>query len=350
VPRLYSRFYDGIKGKIDSAQGIAKALADRALDTKLYNVKMTGSYEHQIYDKIVFNKTKQAFGGNMRLMISGSAPLLPNVHAFMKVVACCPLIEGYGQTESTGASFVSISLDPMCGHVGGPTTNVEYKLVDIPEMSYTHNDKDEQGRPCPRGEICMRGPGVFLGYYKDVEKTKEALDEDGWLHSGDVGAILPETFALKLIDRKKNIFKLQQGEYIAAEKVEAAYLKRNDLLEMFLYGDSNEVYAIAIGVPNKQVIEEIAKAKHIEGDFPTLCKNKEIRTELLTRLNAFTKKEGLVGFEQAKNIYLDPESFALKNIVTNTMKLQRHEAKKAYKKELEDMYKEGMLGAPAPEK
>lgn len=100
-------------------------------------------------------------------MISGSAPLLPHIHSFMKVISCSPLVEGYGQTESTGASFVSDSRDPICGHVGGPTGNVEYKLVDIPEMHYTHLDKDEQGRSMPRGEICMRGPGVFAGYYKD---------------------------------------------------------------------------------------------------------------------------------------------------------------------------------------
>lgn len=121
VPRLYSRFYDGIKGKFDKAEGVAKMLADRALETKMYNVKTSGGFTHKIYDRIVFNKTKQAFGGRMKMMISGSAPLLPNVHSFMKVVACCPLIEGYGQTESTGASFVSTSLDPLCGHVGGPT-------------------------------------------------------------------------------------------------------------------------------------------------------------------------------------------------------------------------------------
>ena len=83
----------------------------------------------------------------------------------------------------------------------------EFKLVDVPELDYRVTDIDVNGKPMPRGEICMRGPGIFMGYYKDEEKTNEAIDSDGWLHSGDVGAILPNG-ALKIIDRLKNIFKL----------------------------------------------------------------------------------------------------------------------------------------------
>lgn len=219
MPRLFSRFYDVIKKKFSDLQGYTRTAVNYGLDKKLKNVATNGGFTHKIYDPLFFNKTKMALGGNVRYMISGSAPLLPEVHKFMKVVIGVPLLEGYGQTESTGAAFITHPMDPEVGHIGGPVSSTEFKLVDIPEMKYTSSDKDDQGRPMPRGEIWMRGPSVFLGYYKNDEKTKEALTEDGWLKSGDVGAILPNTHCLKIIDRKKNIFKLQQGEYVAAEKV-----------------------------------------------------------------------------------------------------------------------------------
>lgn len=100
-------------------------------------------------------------------MLSGSAPLLPDVQKFLKVVLCAPLVQGYGQTQGTGAILFSTANDPAVRHVGGPVANFEVKLVDIPEMHYLSTDKDEEGRSTPRGEIWARGPGVFLGYYHD---------------------------------------------------------------------------------------------------------------------------------------------------------------------------------------
>ena len=116
------------------------------------------------------------------------------------------MIEGYGQSESCGASFTTSGWDPMTGYVGGPTANTEFRLADIPEMNYFATDKDADGKSTPRGEVCFKGPGIMKGYYKAHDKTKEAII-DGWLHSGDVGVILPNG-AVKIIDRKKDIFKL----------------------------------------------------------------------------------------------------------------------------------------------
>lgn len=96
---------------------------------------------------------------------------------------------------------------------------MEFKLKDIPEMNYTSLDRDSRGKLTPRGEIWLRGYSVFKGYYKDPAKTMETITEDGWLKTGDIGMILPGSNAMKIIDRKKNLFKLQQGEYVAAEKV-----------------------------------------------------------------------------------------------------------------------------------
>lgn len=91
----------------------------------------------------------------------------------------------------------------------------EFKLIDVPEMKYFSTDKDESGKPCPRGEILARGPNIIPGYYKNDEKNKETFDADGWLRSGDIGMIMPGSNALKIIDRRKNIFKLSHGEYVA---------------------------------------------------------------------------------------------------------------------------------------
>lgn len=129
VPRLFSRFYDAIKKKLGELQGWTKTALEHGLNKKLNNVTTNGGFTHKVYDPLFFNKTKAALGGRVRLMISGSAPLLPEVHKFLKVTMAAPLLEGYGQTESTGASFITYAEDPELGHVGGPVVNILSNIV-----------------------------------------------------------------------------------------------------------------------------------------------------------------------------------------------------------------------------
>ena len=147
-------------------------------------------------------------------MGTGSAPIDKAVIDFLKICFCCPIVEGYGLTESAAGSSMCDVDDTITGHVGGPVEAVKFRLKDLPEMNYLHTDK-----PYPRGELCMMGPSIFTGYYKRPDKTAEAFDEEGWFLTGDVVQVYPNG-SIKIIDRSKNIFKLSQGEYIAPEKIE----------------------------------------------------------------------------------------------------------------------------------
>ena len=150
-------------------------------------------------------------------MVTGSAPIDKNVLDFLKLCFCCPIVEGYGLTESCAGSSFCLPEDVNTGHVGGPIEAVKFRFKDLPEMSYMSTDK-----PYPRGEICMSGPCIFEGYYKREDKTAECFDEEGWFLTGDVGMVYPNG-SIKIIDRSKNIFKLSQGEYIAPEKIEQIF-------------------------------------------------------------------------------------------------------------------------------
>ena len=338
VPRLFNRFHDAMKDGLGKLTGYKKVLADKALATKLYNLRNYGQYTHSLYDALVFKKTKQAVGGRVRYMITGSAPISEQVIDFLKVACCCPIFEGYGQTESAAASFLTLAADGISGHVGGPVTSIEFKLVDVVEMNYTAKDKDDKGEPLPRGEICMRGPSVFEGYYKDPAKTAEALDSDGWLSTGDIGQI-NQNGSLKIIDRKKNIFKLAIGEYIAAEKIENIFTRSKYCAEPFVYGDSLQHYLIGIIVPHKPAIENLGKELGIEGSFEELCANKRIVDKVMEDINKVGKIEGkLLSFELIKKMKLEPVSFALQDLMTPSFKLKRHEAKKVYKEYIDLMY------------
>jgi long-chain acyl-CoA synthetase len=216
VPRLYNRIYGKIKDAFGQATGVKATLVSKAVSAKLAGLKSSGTVDHCLWDKIVFKKIKAMVGGNVRLMLTGSAPISSEVLDFLKVCFCCPIYEGYGMTETSAGSVLTVAGDPLSGHVGGPVANVKIRLRDIPEMNYMSTNNP------PQGEICFWGPSIMKGYFKNPEKTAETI-VNGWLFSGDVGQVHPNG-SIKIIDRAKNIFKLSQGEYLAPEKLENVYV------------------------------------------------------------------------------------------------------------------------------
>jgi long-chain acyl-CoA synthetase len=237
VPRLYNRIYGKVQDKFKAATGFKGWLINRAVASKSYYFKNGDGVHHRVYDALVFNRVKAMLGGKVRFMLTGSAPIAPEVLDFLKICFCCDILEGYGMTESSAGSFTTILNDTNSGSVGGPIQNVKFKLKDIPEMGYLHTNNP------PKGEVCMKGSSIMTGYFLNPEKTKEAFTHDGWLLTGDVGMVLPNG-SLKIVDRAKNIFKLSQGEYIAPEKLENTYIKSKWVAQTWIYGDSLRDYII----------------------------------------------------------------------------------------------------------
>lgn len=255
-----------------------KKFLNRGIQVKINNLSKNGGVKDVIYDTLVFKNFKKVLGGKVRIILTGSAPISNEVLSFFKIAFSCRVFEAYGQTETTGGFTITNSKDGSSGHVGGVFPHNEMKLLDVPEMDYTSEDTID-GVKQPRGEILCRGFNTFKGYFKAPEKTKETMDEDGWVYTGDIGQILPNG-ALRIIDRKKNIFKLAQGEYIAAEKLEIAFSKLEIVKQIFIYGDSLQSYLVAVIVPEKnKVLKWAEESSKDTTDFSTEAYNDLINGE-----------------------------------------------------------------------
>ena len=254
-------------------------------------------------------------------MVTGSAPIDKAVLDFIKVCFSCPMQEGYGLTETSTAGAFTNKADPVSGHVGGPKEGAKIRLKDLPEMEYLSSDK-----PYPRGEICLKGPCIFSGYYKRPDKTAECFDSEGWFLTGDVGMVYPNG-SIKIIDRSKNIFKLSQGEYIAPEKIENVFVLSPYIAQSFVYGDSLKNCLVAIVVPE----ESQAKAWCAANGKENACVEPEFKKLIMDDMLRLAKENKLSGLEKPKEIFLTLDAFTIENeILTPTFKLKRNVAKKVY--------------------
>ena len=179
APRLYSKFYEKLSTGMKELGCCKKRLVEWGLNWKLENLEKHQKVTSFFWDTLLFSKIKKNFGGRIKFMISTSAPMSLPMMNFLKVVFCCNIIEVYGQTESTGIATTNKIEDTVGGNVGGPSNNTEIKIIDVPELNYTSEHIDPNGNLLPQGELCIRGSGIFKGYYQDPEKTKEVIDSEG---------------------------------------------------------------------------------------------------------------------------------------------------------------------------
>eukprot|EP00794_Sanderia_malayensis_P020230 gene20230-22206_t len=329
VPRLFNNIYDKVMAGV-SQSFIKRMIMKMALSSKTDELKRGIIRNDSFWDKIVFKKIQTALGGQVRCFSTGSAPLSSEVKTFLVCAFGCPVVEGYGQTENCGIATATSALDPKAGHVGPPAPCCRIKLIDAPELEYYARDD--------KGEICIQGSSVFSGYYKNEKKTRETLDEDQWCHTGDIGEWTPNG-SLVIIDRKKHIFKLSQGEYIAPEKIETVYLNSPLVAQVLVTGFSLKPCAVALVVPDEEVLKKWASSHNFRGSTEELCKIKAVNDAILESMHKVGNAAGLNSLEQVKAVFLIAEQLTIESgLLTGTMKLKRRNVQDKYASEIQSLY------------
>lgn len=335
VPRLFNRIYDKIYSALKKKSGLMQSLINKGVDQKLKRLNTSGQYKHMVWDKILFNKMKKLLGGQVRFLLTGSAPISVDVLQKLKAFFCVPMLEAFGMTETMGGVFVSCPSDPTAGHIGGPIPNTEFKLVSVPEMDYLVTDNP------PKGELYLRGASMCTsGYFKLEKESTECIQPDGFIATGDIVMLNPNG-SISIIDRKKNIFKLAQGEYIAVEKIESLYQQSLYISQIFVFGYSYESFLVCIVCPSDDIFDFWRRKHKTSKTNDEILELPEFKKKLMEDLIQTGKDNGLKGYEQIKNVYFTKEPFSMENdLLTPTGKIKRHTTFKRYKAEIDKMYEE----------
>ena len=327
VPRIFEKIYQRIResaaerGKvsvvllawsISVAREYAKCvLAHKAIPAAL-------KLKHSIASKLVFSKWQRAFGGRMRLLVSGGAAL-PEDLSYVYLGAGIPIVQGYGLTETSPVITTSGVDDMRPGTVGKAIPNVEIRIAED-------------------GEIEVRGPNVMRGYYNKPEETRAVFTSDGWFKTGDVGTLDKDGF-LRITDRKKELFKTSGGKYIAPQPIEQAIKGSRFVNQVVLIG-SERKFPAALIVPVWEQLESYCKLKGIEvKSLSELCRHPRIIDLIQRQIDALTPN--LAKYERIKKVALLENEFTIEGgELTPTLKVKRRVIDEKYRDVIEGLYRE----------
>ncbi|MGW7102262.1 AMP-dependent synthetase/ligase [Streptomyces sp. NPDC054838] len=332
VPRIFEKVYNGAAGKARAAGGakykIFKWAAEVAREyarTRQDNHRRTGSTKvplglaakHKVADALVYSKLREAFGGKLRAAVSGSAALSPEIGYFF-AGAGIHILEGYGLTESSAASFVNPGEAYRTGTVGKPLPGTEVRIADD-------------------GEILLRSPGIMEGYHRLPDKTAEVLEADGWLHTGDIGELSPDGY-LRITDRKKDLIKTSGGKYVAPAEVEGQFKAICPYVSSIVVHGADRNFCSALIALDGPAILLWAAEHGLEGKtYAEVAAAPE--TNRLIETYVQTLNEGLQRWQTIKQFRLLPRDLDVEHgDLTPSLKLKRPVVEREFKHLIDEMY------------
>ncbi|MFB6960511.1 AMP-dependent synthetase/ligase [Streptomyces sp. NPDC056309] len=332
VPRIFEKVYNGVAAKAraggpakykifqwaaEVAREYAKVTQDNFRRTGTRSAPFALAAKHKVADALVYAKIREAFGGRLRACVSGSAALAPEIGYFF-AGAGIHILEGYGLTESSAASFVNPGEAYRTGTVGRPLPGTEVRIADD-------------------GEILLRGPGIMEGYHKLPEQTAEVLEADGWFHTGDIGELSPDGY-LRITDRKKDLIKTSGGKYIAPAEVEGQFKAVCPYVSNILVHGADRNFCTALIALDELAIMEWAKENGLEGrpyaEVVAAPRTVEMVDGYVRQLN-----EGLQRWQTIKKFRLLPRDLDVEHgEITPSLKLKRPVVEREYKHLIDEMY------------
>ncbi|WP_328938554.1 AMP-binding protein [Streptomyces tauricus] len=332
VPRIFEKVYNGVAAKARAGGGAkykifqwaaevsreyAKATQDNFRRTGVASAPFALSAKHKVADTLVFAKIREAFGGNLRACVSGSAALAPDIGYFF-AGAGIHILEGYGLTESSAASFVNPGEAYRTGTVGKPLPGTEVRIADD-------------------GEILLRGPGIMEGYQGLPEKTAEVLESDGWFHTGDIGELSPDGY-LRITDRKKDLIKTSGGKYIAPAEVEGQFKAVCPYVSNILVHGADRNFCTALIALDEPSILTWAADNGLGGKSYAEVVAAPATVELIDE-HVRTLNEGLQRWQTIKKFKLLPRDLDIEHgELTPSLKLKRPVVEREYKYLIDEMY------------
>ncbi|CAI6337224.1 unnamed protein product [Periconia digitata] len=330
VPAVWESVKKGIISKVGASGALKSGLFWGAMAAK-QSMLSWGVPGVNILDYLVFNKIKDATGGNLRLVLNGGGAIAEETLRFVSF-AICPMLNGYGLTETAGMGAI---VDPAAWtseSLGCTPASIEVKLVDVPELNYLTSNTP------PQGEVWIRGNSVIEGYLENPEENSKAF-QDGWFKTGDIG-LFNSLGQLKIIDRKKNLVKTMNGEYIALEKLESLYRTTAIVNNICVYASQDHAKPIAIIEPVATVLANLATdVGESNSSHEALCNSASIRAAVRKEMLKIGSQNGLQGMEMIQDVILSPEDWTPQSgLLTNAQKLNRRAVVEKFKSEIDAAY------------